>query len=55
MQNAGLGAKGSNYGAMSGDSERDKLKKLVRTLLRHLFDIVSCRTLLCFCAVFFPK
>ena len=28
-QNAGLGLKGSNYGASSSDSYKDKLKKLV--------------------------
>lgn len=30
---AGLGLKGSDYGATAGDSERDLLKKMVRFLL----------------------
>ncbi|KAK2571251.1 RNA-binding protein 10 [Acropora cervicornis] len=30
-QNAGLGLKGSNYGASSSDSYKDKLKKLARS------------------------
>ena len=32
-QNAGLGLKGSSYGASSSDSYRDKLKKLVCLIL----------------------
>ena len=36
-QNAGLGLKGSSYGASSSDSYRDKLKKLVCSLLFYTF------------------
>ena len=32
-QNAGLGLKGSSYGASSSDSYRDKLKKMVCLIL----------------------
>ena len=36
-QNAGLGLKGSSYGASSSDSYRDKLKKLVCLLVVYTF------------------
>ena len=36
-QNAGLGLKGSNYGASSSDSYRDKLKKLVCSIVLYTF------------------
>ena len=36
-QNAGLGLKGSSYGASSSDSYRDKLKKLVGTIALYTF------------------
>ena len=36
-QNAGLGLKGSNYGASSSDSYRDKLKKLVCSIVFYTF------------------
>ena len=35
--NAGLGLKGSNYGASSSDSYRDKLKKLVCSIVFYTF------------------
>lgn len=34
-QNAGLGLKGSSYGASSSDSYRDKLKKLVCAIVLY--------------------
>ena len=36
-QNAGLGLKGSSYGASSSDSYRDKLKKLVWSIVFYTF------------------
>ena len=39
-QNAGLGLKGSSYGASSSDSYRDKLKKLV--CFTFLVDLGLC-------------
>lgn len=42
-QNAGLGLKGSSYGASSSDSYKDKLKKLVciNSVLIHSFYVGS--------------
>ena len=54
-QNAGLGLKGSSYGASSSDSYRDKLKKLVCLhLLFNLLKVVSSGVILgCFTAFSF--
>ena len=44
-QNAGLGLKGSSYGASSSDSYKDKLKKLVciNSVLIHNFYVGSSK------------